>query len=101
MSQASLNGEERRFTDSSDYPRSVLLRAEAKRSLKGALAVTSKDQVSGVETGKAASFQVPSSDLPSKAALARLLKVPEFFLQLERVPAKKGEEKMETEVADE
>ncbi|GMR32121.1 hypothetical protein PMAYCL1PPCAC_02316, partial [Pristionchus mayeri] len=69
----------------SDFPREILLRAEAKRTLRGAIAVTSKDEI-------------PSRTLSQQAALSRLLSVPEFFIQIEEVPpkAKKTEEK-ETE----
>ncbi|CAJ0932368.1 unnamed protein product, partial [Mesorhabditis belari] len=69
----------------SDYPKSVLLRGESKRSLRGCIAVHSVNAV-------------PSSNLIEAAALSRLLKVPEFRLQVERVPAtKKAQSKEETE----
>ncbi|KAF8382492.1 hypothetical protein PRIPAC_71634, partial [Pristionchus pacificus] len=72
----------------SDFPREVLLRAEAKRTLKGAIAVTSKEEI-------------PSRTLSQQAALSRLLSVPEFFIQIEEVPPKVKKEVKEEEKMDE
>ncbi|GMT32280.1 hypothetical protein PFISCL1PPCAC_23577 [Pristionchus fissidentatus] len=68
----------------SDFPREILLRAEAKKTLKGAIAVTSKEQI-------------PSKTVSQQAALARLLAVPEFFIQIEEVPPKAAVKKEDTE----
>ncbi|VDD87360.1 unnamed protein product [Enterobius vermicularis] len=58
--------------------KSVLLRAEARKTLKGALAVTEPDAI-------------PSPSLNSKSCLERLMKVPEFRTQIEILAEKKDE----------
>jgi hypothetical protein len=59
----------------------ILLRSEAKRSIRGAIHVT--DSATVLED-----TVVPSTMFKRKSALERLLAVPEFRAQLEIVPAK-------------